>query len=764
MKLQNMVRTFFLILMLFGTLNATVYENGEDNTINRWTITDANPVNAVVQNIYDNDINSKVISLNGASYDNQYMIGNFPNKVGEWNETQKFNLSWSLHNSDGFLIDVLLETQNGLRYIRYRDNDVDGGLDGDVIQQGLGYDASNGIWQNFTRDLEYDLEEFEPNNHIISVSGLMIRGNCKVDNIELEGDVLPVSEGFIVYEDAEDGEISKWVISDNIPEGAVVTNVIDSETQSRVIKLQSAESYDNQYTLGGAWNNSKQLNIKWDMKTTEGFIIDVVVSTEQGVRYLRYVDREEAYQGIVDDEVIYHGLGYYSTNGNWHTFTRNLAKDLKEIEPNNNLLAVDSFNIRANASLDNIELFTTLEKSYEDAEDNETSRWRFYNEPNGATITNMYDATIGSRVIALQGDGYANQYIIGGDYGEDEAWKDTNHSNIKWSMKNSEGFIVYLTVNTLNGVRYLKYFDADFNQKNINGDEIYYGLGHHASDGKWHTFIRDISADIKAFEPQNKLLSVEGFIVIGSVKIDDLELFNILHPVPHKAGLALTFDDYAVDGWFNMNPIFEEYGVTATFFVSNFHDLSANQIDKLKILESSGAEIGCHTYTHDGVNRDYHHNINRINEYINAQIIPALDNMRASGFNPKSFAYPYGEHEEHYDTAVRAYFPYLRTTASDNHRRLSQLDEIYHRKGKHYNLLAGDGIDNSYNNEVEEIKNAFIKARKNQEVITLYGHKIIDLPNDNYSVSPEKLEKIIEIAKDVGLEFYTFKEAYLLGN
>jgi peptidoglycan/xylan/chitin deacetylase (PgdA/CDA1 family) len=376
----------------------------------------------------------------------------------------------------------------------------------------------------------------------------------------------------------------------------------------------------------------------------------------------------------------------------------------------------------------------------------------------------MYDATIGSRVIALQGDGYANQYITGGDVGEDEAWKDATHSNIKWSMKNSEGFIVYLTVNTLNGVRYLKYFDGDFNQKNINGDEIYYGLGHHASDGKWHTFIRDISADIKEFEPQNKLLSVEGFIVIGSVKIDDLELFNILHPLSHKAGLALTFDDYAVDGWFDMNPIFEEYGVTATFFVSNFHDLSANQIDKLKILESSGAEIGCHTYTHDGVNRDYHHNINRINEYINAQIIPALDNMRASGFNPKSFAYPYGEHEEHYDAAVRAYFPYLRTTASDNHRRLSQLDEIYHKKGKHYNLLAGDGIDNSYNNEVEELKNAFIKARKNQEVVTLYGHKIIDLPNDHYSVSPQKLEKIIEIAKDVGLEFYTFKEAYLLGN
>jgi len=567
-----------------------------------------------------------------------------------------------------------------------------------------------------------------------------------------------------VYEDAEDGKISKWIISDNIPTGAVISNIIDSKKQSRVIKFQSIDSYGNQYQLGEEWNNSKYFNIKWDMKTTEGFIVDVVVSSEFGERYLRYVDREEEYKGVVDDEVIYHGLGYFTTNGNWHTFSRNLAQDLKEIEPENNLLSVNSFTIRANASVDNIELFDSLEKNYEDAEDNKTVRWRDYRGPDGATITNVYDVNRSSRVISLQGDGYANQYIIGGDVGEDEAWNDTNHSNIKWSMKNSEGFIIYLTVKSLNGIRYLKYFDGDFNQKNINGDEIYHGLGSDASTGEWHTFIRDISADLKEFEPKNELVSVEGFIVIGSVEIDDLELFNTLHPVSNKAGLALTFDDYAVDGWFDMNPLFKEYGVKPTFFVSNFHTLSTNQIDKLKTLESSGAEIGCHTYTHDGVNRDYHHNINRINEYINSQIAPALENMKAEGFNPESFAYPYGEHEEHYDSAVRAYFPYLRTTASDNHRKLYQLDEIFHKTGKYYNILSGDGIDNSYNNGLKEIERAFIKARKNQEVITLYGHKIVDLPNDSYSISPKKLKKLIIMAKNLGLEFYTFKEAYLIGN
>ena len=761
--MKNIIRAFFILLSMFGILNATVYENGEDNSIDRWTITDLDPVDAVVQNVYDTVFDSKVIVLTGASYDNQYRIGNLPNETGAWSETQKFHLLWSMKNSDGFLMDVVLETQNGLRYIRYSDNDSDNGMDDNVIEQGVGYDASNGKWKNFHRDLEADLQEFEPTNNIVSVNGILIRGNCSVDNIELE-DSAYIEKDFTLYEDAEDGEISKWVISDNIPAGAVITNIVDTKKESRVIKLQSADSYENQYELGGAWNNSKHLNIKWDMKTTEGFIVDIAVASEKGERYLRYIDREESYKGIIDDEVIYYGLGYYSTNGNWHTFNRNLAQDLKEIEPDNNLLAVNSFAIRANATLDNIELFGSLEKIYEDAEDNSTNRWRLYSGADGATITNVYDTNQSSRVISLQGDGYAHQYIIGGDMGEDEAWNDTKHSNIKWSMKNSEGFIIYLTVNTLNGVRYLKYFDGDFDQKNISGDEIYYGLGNHASSGEWHTFIRDISADLKEFESENELISVEGLIVIGSVTIDDLELFNTLHPVAHKAGLALTFDDYAVDGWFDMNSVFEAYGVKPTFFMSNFHELSENQIDKLKTLESSGAEIGCHTYSHEGVHRDYHSDENRIDEYINAQIVPALNNMIAVGFNPESFAYPYGEHEEAYDNAVRAYFPYLRTTASDNNRQLYQLDEIFHQKGKHYNILAGDGIDNSYNNGIAEIKEAFIKARKNREIITLYGHKIVDLPDDNYSISPEKLEKIIEIAKNLGLEFYTFKEAYLLGN
>ena len=567
-----------------------------------------------------------------------------------------------------------------------------------------------------------------------------------------------------VYENAEDGVSSRWIISDNVAPGATVSNIFDDTKGSKVIKLNNgASSYANQYQIGNFWNNPYNFNITWDMKTTEGFVIDVRVQSTEGIRYLRYTDNAESSKGK-DGDTIYHGLGYYPTDGNWHTFSRSLEKDLKEFEPTNTLLMVDAFYIRANATLDNIELFSSPNKVYEDAEDGLTAGWTLYNGPANATITNVYDVDKQSKVISLQGNGYENQYMLGGDIGEVGAWNDTKHSNIKWSMKSSGGYIIYIAANTSNGARYIKYSDDDFTQSGINSNVVDYGLGYSSSNGEWHTFIRDIDADIKKFEPANNLLSIEGFLMMGSAEIDNLELFNIAHPVNHKAGVVLTFDDYDVDGWYSMRDTFLDYGATATFFVRDFHTLTTAQVDKLITLDQDGFEIGCHTYSHKGIGRDYHNDTSRIAEYINEQIIPALNNMKAAGFNPNSLAYPYGEHEESYDAAVRSYFPYLRTTASDANRALFQLDEIYHKQGKSYKILAGDGIDNSYDNKIDEIRVALIKAREHGEIITLYAHEVLDDPNNPYAVSAQKLEKIMEIAKEIGLEFYTFKDAYLKGN
>lgn len=749
-----------MLIMCIMNLEAIVYENAEDESISKWKITDSSPANAKVKNIIDETINSRVIELKGAGYDNEYTVGGHIDTNSAWKESSQLYLTFSINSKDGFFLDVILETTKGLRYLRYRDDDTNLGIDDEYTNIGLGYDAANGEWHEFTQDLSADLKIFDPSNKIIAVHGLQIRGDCKVDNIELSNKK-PSGKDLFVFENAEDGKVNRWTIIDNPAATAKVNNVLDSELNSKVIKLQGLDSYANQYGFTFTKNNRKNLNLKWDMKTKEGFTVDILVNTSLGERLLRYKDEPESTKGI-DQDTIFYGLTYSSTNGLWHTYRRDLQKDLEAFEVNNKVLSVKKFLIRANCSLDNIELFVSPSKIYEDAEDGKISRWKVYGDTSNAIISNKYDAGLKSKVISLKGASYNNEYIIGGDLYDDNGWNDSRHTHIKWSMKNSDGYVVSLMLKTKKGNRYLEYIEAPFTEKSQNGESISYGLGYASTDGLWHTYIRDIALDLKGVEADNELLSIEGMVIIGSVEIDDLELFKIHQPSKHAAGFALTFDDNYVNDWFSMREVFLEYGMKPTFFVSSFNELTTAHIKKLKTLEQDGAEIGCHTYNHAGVKTDFKNNVNLIDQYINEQIIPILNEMNAAGFKPKSFAYPFGEHEVNYDNAVRAYFPYLRRTVSDKNRKLYQIDEIFHKKGKNYNILAGDGIDNSYGNKLDEIKEAFIKASKNGEIITFYAHRVIDNPADLYAISPKKLEKVIQYSKELGLKSYTFKEAYLI--
>ena len=43
--------------------------------------------------------------------------------------------------------------------------------------------------------------------------------------------------GSTIYEDAEDGLTSRWMVYDSIPAGAVIANTYDADRQSNVISL-----------------------------------------------------------------------------------------------------------------------------------------------------------------------------------------------------------------------------------------------------------------------------------------------------------------------------------------------------------------------------------------------------------------------------------------------------------------------------------------------------------------------------------------------
>ncbi len=178
-----------------------------------------------------------------------------------------------------------------------------------------------------------------------------------------------------------------------------------------------------------------------------------------------------------------------------------------------------------------IPAFATM---YEDAEDNAITGWEIYGDTTNATIENVADMQRGSRVIKLTGNGKRTGYSLGNRSGRASyvgAWHNRTEKMLKWSMKYTEPFRIYIPITTEHGNRYLTYTNQSVDAKGkIRGGKVNYGLGLDSTDGTWHTFARDLEADWNAFMPNDHFVSVNGFFIKGSGYIDDLMSINESNP------------------------------------------------------------------------------------------------------------------------------------------------------------------------------------------------------------------------------------------
>ena len=159
---------------------------------------------------------------------------------------------------------------------------------------------------------------------------------------------------------------------------------------------------------------------------------------------------------------------------------------------------------------------------YEDAEDMATLGWVVFDvDPVGASINNVFDTDRQSRVIELTGTGMQNGYRFRNDDGS--PWNNTTQSIIQWSMNYAEDFYVYVYVNTTLGNRFIYYTPDDYDGLG-SGTYVHYGLGSSVIDGQWHTFTRDLQADLDAAQPGNIILEVNSLYIRGSGRLDDISL------------------------------------------------------------------------------------------------------------------------------------------------------------------------------------------------------------------------------------------------
>jgi len=128
---------------------------------------------------------------------------------------------------------------------------------------------------------------------------------------------------------------------------------------------------------------------------------------------------------------------------------------------------------------------------------------------------------------------------------------------------------------------------------------------------------------------------------------------------PHGAALSFGFDDASVDDWFALRDVFAAHGARTTFFVSNYRDLSAGQRAELHVLASEGHAIEAHGMGH----RDApaYVDAHGLAAYLADEIDPLLAAMTADGFEPTTFAYPYGDRTSELDRALLERFTLIRS-------------------------------------------------------------------------------------------------------
>jgi hypothetical protein len=159
---------------------------------------------------------------------------------------------------------------------------------------------------------------------------------------------------------------------------------------------------------------------------------------------------------------------------------------------------------------------------YEDGEDFTLSGWDFCSQDvGGGNINNVFDEDRQSNVIELKGSGLRNCYRLRRP--DFTGWNNSSQFVIQWSMKYSEFFRVALVTRTTAGLCYLGYSPVE---ENAFGEESYldFGLGSSASDGQWHTFTRDLQADINMALPGTTILEVKRFLIRGSGSVDDIRM------------------------------------------------------------------------------------------------------------------------------------------------------------------------------------------------------------------------------------------------
>ncbi|MGQ7944564.1 polysaccharide deacetylase family protein [Flavobacterium sp. WC2509] len=253
------------------------------------------------------------------------------------------------------------------------------------------------------------------------------------------------------------------------------------------------------------------------------------------------------------------------------------------------------------------------------------------------------------------------------------------------------------------------------------------------------------------------LLLLLAIILFSCSENDDIPIEQTDQQTNSQSGVVITFDDDYVDQWYEVDKILKPYDWKATFFISKFDQLTAEQIQKLKDFKKEGYEIGAHGLNH--LNAPKYIYENGTDEYVNREITPMLTLMDKNDLSPTSFAYPYGARDSATDNTLLNKFQIIRGTT---------YDDLSPEKYKYYynnnRLVFGLGLDQNYSHYTNYYLSLLEYAKNNNKIVVFYAHKPVMNVQNDYETEYKRLIDICEYVHKNKMKFYKISELYNLAN
>lgn len=119
---------------------------------------------------------------------------------------------------------------------------------------------------------------------------------------------------------------------------------------------------------------------------------------------------------------------------------------------------------------------------------------------------------------------------------------------------------------------------------------------------------------------------------------------------PPTAGVALMYDDWHMAAWVEGMPLLEQYGAHVTLYVGRYAGVAPEAHGQLAQLAAAGHDVEAHSVLHQRgptYVEEY-----GLRAYLDDEVLPSIDILRAEGYEVLSYAYPFGVRTSETDRAI----------------------------------------------------------------------------------------------------------------